>query len=54
MNKLLTYSKGLDFLNSLIKDSPTIEIIKNFKEVCHLFEGRELSEDTKYSIGRWY
>ena len=50
MNKPFTHSEGLDLVNSMIKDSPTAKIVKDFKEVHWLFEGYNLSEDEKVSL----
>ena len=38
INKPLICSKGLDLVNSMIKDSPTTIVLKEFKEVRQMFD----------------
>jgi len=45
MNKPLTCSDRLDFVNSLIRDSPIANVLKEFKNQRCLFDGRDVSKD---------
>ena len=54
MNKLLTYSKYLDFVHSIIKDSSTTEVVIKFKKVYEIFNSINLNEDKKVSLGKGY
>ena len=50
MNKLLTCSKSLDLVNNMIKDCSTAEVSKQLKEVCSIFDSRNLNESEKVSL----
>ena len=54
MNKPLTCSEGLDLLNSMIKDSPTAIVLREFKEVRKMFDSRNLSKDEKICLDKGY
>ena len=54
MNKPLTSTEALSFINSLIKDSDIVLKIIAFREQRKVFNGRDVAEDKKFILGKGY
>jgi hypothetical protein len=54
MNKPLTSTEALSFINSLIKDSDIVLKIIAFREQRKVFNGRDVAEDKKFILSKGY
>ena len=48
----LACCEGLDLVNSMLKNSPTAAIVKDFKKKRRLFDGRGVAEDSMMNMGK--